>query len=183
MVLAGAAPGAAAAAAPCAGADIPATAASAASTRAAIACLIDAARAQRGRPALRRDAHLRLAAQRWARSLDPKRPLTHAGRDGSTPVTRIADAGYARDGGGTTGFDAVETLGRSQGSLTTPAARVASWLRSTSTRRLLLGARYRDIGIGVATADDAATFVVELAAPTRPRTRRARRAPQARPAP
>jgi uncharacterized protein YkwD len=173
VALAAAAPGPAVAATPCADVDVRATTASATATRAAIACLLDAARARRGRPGLRRDAHLELAAQRWARSLDPKRPLTHAGADGSTPITRIADAGYAR---GASGFSAVETLGRSQGSLTTPAARVASWLRSASTRRLLLGARYRDIGIGVVTTGDAATFVVELAAPTR-RAHRARQAP------
>jgi uncharacterized protein YkwD len=156
----------------CAGADAPATAASVSATRSAIACLIDAARAERHRPALRRDAHLQLAAQRWARTLGPTRPLSHAGRDGSTPITRIADAGYAR---GADGFSAVETLGRSQGSLTTPAARVASWLKSPATRRLVLSAKYRDVGVGVVTAGDAATFVVELAAPTRAakKTRRA----------
>jgi uncharacterized protein YkwD len=152
----------------CAGADAPATAASAAATRTAIVCLVDAARAQRHLTALRRDAHLQTAAQRWARSLGASRPLSHAGRDGSTPITRIADAGYAR---GASGFSAVETLGRSQGSLTTPAARVAAWLRSASTRRLLLSAKYRDVGVGVVTAGDQATFVVELASVTKAKAR------------
>jgi uncharacterized protein YkwD len=162
------------ASATCTGADAPATAASVSGTRAAVVCLIDAARAERHLPALKRDAHLQTAAQRWARSLGSSRPLSHAGRDGSTPITRIADAGYAR---GASGFSAVETLGRSQGSLTTPAARVAAWLRSASTRRLLLGATYRDVGVGVVTAGDQATFVVELASLTKAKTkaRRARR--------
>lgn len=153
---------AAAAGAPCPGADVPATTASAVATGDAIVCLIDAARAARGRPALRRNPRLRTAAQKFASALDPAKPLTHAGRDGSMPLTRIADAGYAR---GASGFSAAETLGRSEGSLTTPAARVASWLRSASTRRLLLSARYRDVGVGVAGAGsgDVVTFVVEVA--------------------
>lgn len=171
--LAALAPASAVAAAPptCTGADVPATAASAPATRSAIACLVSAARTARGLPALRRDARLQAAAQKWARSLDPDRPLTHAGRDGSTPLTRIADAGYAR---GADGFGAAETLGRSQGSLATPAARVAAWLRSPSTRRLLLSGKYRDVGVGVVTAGDEATFVVEVASRTTAKQPKAR---------
>jgi uncharacterized protein YkwD len=164
--LAAATPVRAAAAPACAGTDVPATAASTSATRAAIVCLIDAARTARGLPALRREAHLETAAQAWARALGTRRPLSHAGRDGSTPLTRIADAGYAR---GVEGFSAVETLGRSQGSLSAPAARVSAWLRSPSTRRLLLSAKYRDVGVGVVTAGNVATFVVEAASPTRSR--------------
>jgi uncharacterized protein YkwD len=162
LVALAATPGSAAASPSCAGADVPATSASATATRAAIACLIDAARAARHQPALRRNAHLQTAAQKHARSLDADRPLTHAGSGGSTPLTRIADAGYAR---GADGFSAAETLGRSKGSLTTPAARVASWLGAPATRRLLLSAKYRDVGVGVVTAGDVATFVVEVAKP------------------
>jgi uncharacterized protein YkwD len=83
----------AATAASCAGADVPATAQSVTATRDAIACLVDAARAERKLPALKANAKLQTAAQRFARALDPAKPLTHAGRDGSTPLTRIADAG------------------------------------------------------------------------------------------
>lgn len=147
----------------CAGADAPATAASITATRAAIDCLIDAARTQRGLAPLKADARLQTAAQRYARALDPGKPLTHAGRGGSTPLTRIADSGYARKAGG---FAAAETLGRSKGSLSTPAARVKAWLASAATRKLLLSGRYRDVGVGVATVGDTATFVVEVARPT-----------------
>lgn len=148
----------------CAGADVPATTASVTATRAAIDCLIDAARAERGLAPLKADTRLQTAAQRFARALDPGKPLTHAGRGGSTPLTRIADSGYARGAGG---FAAAETLGRSKGSLATPAARVKAWLASAATRKLLLSGRYRDVGVGVATVGDVATFVVEVAAPNR----------------
>src|SRR4051795_1219896 len=62
--------GAATTAAPCDGADRAPTTPTAAQARDAIACLIDAARAQRRLPALRRDRRLDTAAQRFARGLD-----------------------------------------------------------------------------------------------------------------
>ncbi|HWI72396.1 MAG TPA: CAP domain-containing protein [Baekduia sp.] len=145
----------------CAGADRTASSATIAQTRAALRCLIDAARADRSLAGLKADARLQSAAQKFARALDPGKPLTHAGRGGSTPLDRIADSGYAR---GASGFTAAETLGRSHGSLSTPAARVKAWLADAGTRRLLLGARYRDVGIGVVSRGDVTTFVVEIAA-------------------
>jgi uncharacterized protein YkwD len=147
---------------PCAGADRTATAATIPQTRAALRCLVDAARAERSLDALKQDARLQTAAQKFARALDPGKPLTHAGRRGSTPLDRIADSGYAR---GTAGFSAAETLGRSHGSLSTPATRVKAWLADATTRRLLLGAKYRDVGVGVVSRGDVTTFVVEIAAP------------------
>jgi uncharacterized protein YkwD len=161
VLVGGAASAHAAAPSACAGADRTASSAGLARTRAAIACLIDAARADRQLGALRADPRLQTAAQRFARALDPSRPLTHAGRGGTTPLDRIADAGYGR---GASGFSAAETLGRSHGSLATPAKRVKSWLADPGTRRLLLSAKYRDVGVGVVTRGDATTFVVEVAA-------------------
>jgi uncharacterized protein YkwD len=142
----------------CAGADQTAATLTIARTRSAITCLLNAARDD-GAP-LRADIRLDRAAQRFARVLDPAKPLTHAGRGETTPLDRIAAVGYPRGGS----FSAAETLGRSRGSLTTPARRVKNWLASPSTRRLLTSARYRDIGIGVVTRGNATTFVVEVAA-------------------
>jgi uncharacterized protein YkwD len=146
---------------PCPGADQAATAATVIQTRAALTCLINAARAERQIAPLRVETHLQTAARRYARALDPAKPLTHSGRGGSSPLDRIADAGYGR---GAAGFSAAETLGRSQGALSAPTIRVTAWLASASTRKLLLSAKYRDVGIGVATKGDATTFVVEIAA-------------------
>jgi len=157
-----AAPAAAADAAPpaCAHADAQATALTIAQTRAAITCLLNAARAERQLEPLDGDVRLARAAQRFARALDPGKPLTHTGHGGTSPLDRIAAVGYPRGGA----FSAAETLGRSRGTLATPAARVKSWLASASTRKLLMSARYRDVGIGVATAGGRTTFVVETAA-------------------
>lgn len=148
-------------AATCTGADRLATEATIAQTRAALTCLLNAARAERRLAPLRVEAHLQTAAQRYARALDPAKPLTHSGRGGSSPLDRIADAGYGR---GASGFSAAETLGRSQGDLSAPAIRMTAWLASASTRKLLLSAKYRDVGIGVVSKGEATTFVVEIAA-------------------
>jgi uncharacterized protein YkwD len=129
-----------------------------AQTRTAITCLLNAARDEKA--PLRADVRLSRAAQRFARALDPAKPLTHTGRGESSPLDRIADVGYPRGGS----FSAAETLGRSRGSLTTPARRVKNWLASPSTRRLLTSVRYRDVGIGVVTRGTVTTFVVEVAA-------------------
>jgi uncharacterized protein YkwD len=157
-------PGAAVAAdapAPCANADVLATPSNVTQTRAAIVCLLNAARAERGVPVLGVDVRLRSAAQAFARALDPDKPLTHAGGGGSTPLSRIAKAGYAR---GASGFTAAETLGRSHGDLATPATRVKAWLAAAGTRKLLLSSKYRDVGVGVMTRGDETTYVVESAA-------------------
>jgi uncharacterized protein YkwD len=154
----------------CAGADRnPAAAASSvASVRGAIACLLDAARAEQQLPALHRDARLASAAQRFAAALDINKPLTHTGKGGTTPLDRIAAAGY---GGGT--FTAAETLGRARGALATPAQRVRVWLRSASIKKLLLSGKYRDVGVGVAVRGGTTTYVVELARSARASSKRA----------
>jgi uncharacterized protein YkwD len=130
-------------------------------TRAAITCLLNAARDGRKLPAVRGDDRLHRAAQGFARALDPAKPLTHVGHGGTSPLDRVADSGYAR---GAASFSAAETLGRSRGTLATPARRVESWLASPGTRRLLLNARYRDIGVGVVSQGGQTTYVVEVAA-------------------
>ena len=151
-------PASAADASACAGAGQTAATLTIAQTRTAITCLLNAARADAA--PLHPEVRLARAAQRFARALDPAKPLTHTGRGETSPLERIAAVGYPRGGS----FSAAETLGRSRGSLTTPARRVKNWLASPSTRRLLTSARYRDIGIGVVTREGVTTFVVEVAA-------------------
>jgi uncharacterized protein YkwD len=60
-----------------------------------------------------------------------------------------------------------ETLAWGRGSLATPEAIVAAWLESPPHRRVLLEARYRDVGIGVTTGvpvagDPGVTYAAEL---------------------
>jgi uncharacterized protein YkwD len=154
----------------CAGAqrDPAASSASVAGARSAIACLLDEARAERHLPALHRNARLASAAGRFAGRLDINKPLTHTGRGGTTPIDRIAAAGY---GGGS--FTAAEALGRARGALATPAARVRIWLESPSIKKLLLSRTYRDVGVGVSVRGGMTTYVVELARSARASSKRA----------
>jgi uncharacterized protein YkwD len=100
---------------------------------------------------------LQSAAQKFATTLSPSKPLTHRGKGGSTPIERIAAAGYGR---GT--FTAAEALGRAYGALATPAQRVQVWLSDQTIKKLLLSSKYRDVGVGVAVHGATTTYVVEL---------------------
>jgi uncharacterized protein YkwD len=143
---------------PCPDAHSAPTAANAAKVRTALVCLINEARDHAHARALRTNAHLQTAAQRYAKALDPHKSLRHTTAGGSTTIDRIAKTGY---GGGS--FSAAETLGRADGTLASPAARVKTWLADASTGRLLLSARYRDVGVGLVTRGTMTTFVVEIA--------------------
>jgi uncharacterized protein YkwD len=148
------------AAATCAAAEAIPTAAHAEAARSAVLCLLDAARAARDVEALRREPHLRRAAQGFARTLAASGALPHDG-GGASVLRRVRRAGY--DPGA--GFTAAEVLGRSSGGAAAPAQRVARWLRDPSSRRLLLSGRFRDVGVGVAVASDGtATYVVDVGA-------------------
>jgi uncharacterized protein YkwD len=131
--------------------------------RAAVLCLLDAARSDRKAAALHADAHVRRAAQSFAEFLGATRPLTHVGRGATSPAGRLATAGYEH--GKRNAFDAGEAIGRSIGTSATPAQRVASWLADPRTRKILMAGRFRDVGVGVSAAGDKVTFVVDLGAP------------------
>jgi uncharacterized protein YkwD len=143
----------------CPHADTVPSAAAVAQVRAALLCLVNEQRAAHGAAALRAEAHLRTAAQRYASVLGLDGPLVHDAQD-TTPQARLVAAGYGEPGA----FLYGETIGRSFGTTAAPATRLASWLRDAATRKLLLATRFRDIGIGVRTDGTAATYVLELGA-------------------
>ena len=133
--------------------------------RAATACLIDRERAARGLPAVRDAAALRGAAERHAREMVHGRFFAHRSPGGSTTAQRVRSSGYFR---GVGEWAVGETLAWGSGELATPAAVVRAWLASPGHRRILLGRRYREIGLGVVLgapvdvgALPAATFVAE----------------------
>jgi uncharacterized protein YkwD len=126
----------------------------------AIVCRINAARAARHVPPLRSDARLAGAARRYAIALGTTGPLTHALRGTGSPERRIEAGGY----GGRRGvFDFAEVLGRSSGGAATPDQRTQDWLRDTPIRRSLVSRRFRDVGVGSATAGDTTTYVLLVA--------------------
>ena len=145
---------------PCANADAVATSLTTAQLRDALLCLVNAQRRARKVPQLTAEPHLGRAAQDFAGTLTPPRKLNDRGRDGSTPQSRAAAAGYA--GGKAANAFVGEVLGRSIGTSATPSARVNDWLGTAATRKLLMSPRFHDAGFGAATTRQTTTFVVAL---------------------
>ncbi|WP_083887201.1 CAP domain-containing protein [Nodosilinea nodulosa] len=100
--------------------------------------LINNERRQAGLQPLRLNAALTQAAQRHSTSMAYQDFFDHVGRDGSTFVTRIQQAGYR--------YSAIaENIAGGQ---TTASAAVQGWMNSPGHRIHILDPRYVDTGIG-----------------------------------
>lgn len=136
---------AAAHASPCAGADVPVSAADLPGARHALLCLHNAERARRGLPPLHASAKLDRAGQTRVGEMVRRHYFDHTSPSGTPFEARVAATGYGRNA---RTYSLAENLGQGDGA-TTPADLVRAWLKSSEHRRALLGS-YRDIGIGVA---------------------------------
>jgi len=130
-------------------------AASASPRQAAIVRLLNEARAEHGLAPLHRDARLAHAAVRHSRDMVAHRYFAHESRNGARFSSRIAATGYMPERGR---WWVGENLAWGRDGDAAPESIVLAWLRSPTHRRVLLGARYRRVGIGVArgTPGDAA---------------------------
>lgn len=100
--------------------------------------LINNVRRQAGLQPLRLNTALTQAAQRHSTSMAYEDFFNHVGRDGSTFVTRIQQAGYR--------YSAIaENIAGGQ---TTASAAVQGWMNSPGHRVNILNPRYVDTGIG-----------------------------------
>jgi len=149
-----AAPQQARAAGGCRGAGARAGAASPATLRSAVLCLISAARTARGRGAIGADGRLSAAARRHASDMARRGYFGHVSPSGRGPRARARAAGF--DGG------VAEVLAWGSGPLTSPRATVQAWLRSAPHRAILLDPSLRVAGAGVARAGRRATWVVDF---------------------
>jgi uncharacterized protein YkwD len=109
----------------------------------AIRCLINRERSERDLPLLRADERLADAAADHSRDMVRRRFFDHVSPGGSTPGRRVTRAGYGWTSLG-------ETIAWGTGSKGSPAGTVERWMDSPPHRRILLEAKLRDIGIGVA---------------------------------
>jgi uncharacterized protein YkwD len=158
---------AAAAPAPCADADLAPAAAAMPRVRVAIVCLLNRERAARGRPALRTEPTLRGVAGDYARLMVELGFFDHVSPHGSTMLSRVRATSYLQR---TVAWSLGENLAWGSGDLSTPAATVAAWMRSSGHRANILDARFREVGVGVAlgapadldSGDSAATYVTEF---------------------
>lgn len=103
--------------------------------------LINEERTSRGIAAVEYDARLFAAALRHSEDMLGGCFLSHTGSDGSTPASRMADAGYPAPhreaaGAGQTGASSI----------------VQAWMNSSAHRSILLDDRARHVGVGHAAA-------------------------------
>ncbi len=146
LVLSGAAPAGAAGASRCAGAEtVPSNETERRHALKTILCLVDAERAERRRPALRRSSLLAGVAQRQSADMVRFEYVGHVNRRGQSIRTRVSRAGYpARHAG--------EAIGWTTGANRTAAGLMRRILVTAAHRRAIFGTRYRDIGVGLVLA-------------------------------
>jgi uncharacterized protein YkwD len=128
--------------------------ASAAAEVARMAEAVNSIRAQNGRPPLRVQAQLALAAQRHADGMAQNRTMSHVGAFGSRPSDRMGAAGYETCGGGeNVSFGALQSVD--------DIAR--GWYDSPGHRAILLDENAREMGIGRGqTPDGVAYWALEV---------------------
>ena len=130
----------------CADADLQPTAGNLPRVRAAILCLHNRVRANRGLPALQENIRLRRAANGHSRSMVSNGFFAHTTPTGVTMTDRILRSRYVtRHQSWVLG----ENLAWGTGDLATPRAAIAAWLDSRSHRAIVLKRSYRDLGVGV----------------------------------
>jgi uncharacterized protein YkwD len=115
---------------------------------------VNSIRAQNGRPPLRIQAQLTVAAQRHADGMAQTRTMAHLGAFGSRPSDRMGAAGYETCGGGeNVSFGAMQSVD--------DVAR--GWYDSPGHRAILLDDNAREMGIGRGqTSDSVAYWALEV---------------------
>jgi uncharacterized protein YkwD len=110
--------------------------------------LINQARAHRGLALLRVHAALGSAALAHSRDMMDRDYFSHSSPSGTTCAARVLRAGYSTSG--YRSWAVAEVIGWGMDSAGTPSAVFDSWMRSASHRAIILGRRWRDVGIGCA---------------------------------
>ena len=137
-----------AAQAECANADIDPNPGNVEVVRAAILCLHNQLRADRGLPLLKENAKLRRAALGHSNDMVSRGYFEHTTPGGATMVDRITAARYVNP---RVGWALGENLAWGTGSLATPRAIMRAWMDSPGHRAHVVKRAYREIGIGVVT--------------------------------
>jgi uncharacterized protein YkwD len=114
--------------------------------RAAILCLHNQIRAEKGLSTLRDNAKLRKAALAHSATMVEEGYFDHTSPSGATFVDRILSAKYTkRNDAWTLG----ENLAWGTGDLSTPAGIMQSWMASPGHKANILKSAYREVGIGI----------------------------------
>jgi uncharacterized protein YkwD len=132
--------------APCQNTDVLPTSETLELVRAAILCLHNQIRAEKGLPLLKENAKLRKAAAGHSATMVNEGFFDHTAPDGTTFVDRILSAGYAkRNDGWTLG----ENLAWGTGDLSSAAGVMNAWMTSSGHKANIVKKAYREVGIGI----------------------------------
>jgi uncharacterized protein YkwD len=108
--------------------------------------LINHTRAAHHLHALRAQKALTRSALGHSRQMVACDYFSHSSAGGASYATRVLHSGYERSG--YRSWSASEVLGFGEDLLGTPQAILKAWLKSKSHRALILGKRWRDVGVG-----------------------------------
>ena len=114
--------------------------------RAAVLCLHNKERTQRGLVPLKENAKLRKAAKGHSENMVTQGFFDHTAPDGSDMVDRILGTGYAAGQGWSLG----ENIAWGTGTLATAREIHAAWMKSPGHKANILRRQFREIGIGIA---------------------------------
>jgi uncharacterized protein YkwD len=138
-------PRARAAAARCAGVDVPPSRANAPAIDAAMLCLVNRERARYGLATLRASGTLHTIASGQARDMVKGRYFGDDSLAGKTPLQRVKAARFS-----SRPLTLGQNIGWGSGTMATPRAMVSSWMHSPGHRKITLNPAYRYVGAGVA---------------------------------
>jgi uncharacterized protein YkwD len=113
---------------------------------AATLCLVNVQRARHGERALRPNADLARSAAAHSEDMVAKNYFDHVSPAGETPLDRIRKSSYLPS---RAAYVVGENIALGTMQLATPAAIVASWMKSPGHRANILNPDFRDSGIGV----------------------------------
>jgi uncharacterized protein YkwD len=134
--------------------------------RAAILCLNNQERVERGLPALKENSRLRQAAVGHSDDMVQRRYFDHDSPGGSDMVDRIFGAGYVHKN---QSWSLGENIAWGTGDLATAAEIHKAWMNSAGHRANILRRSFREIGIGIVVgnpevdpADEGATYTADF---------------------
>ena len=131
---------------PCTNTDLMPTQANVELVRAAILCLHNQIRSEKGLPLLKDNAKLRKAAVGHASAMVSQGYFDHTSPDGGTFVDRILDARYAKSNDA---WSLGENLAWGTGELSTATGIMNAWMNSAGHKANILKKAYREVGIGI----------------------------------
>lgn len=108
--------------------------------------LINHARAQRGLAPVHVHAALGRAALAHSRDMMRRQYFSHSSPGGASCAARARRAGYKTSACRSWGVS--EVIGWGMSAVGTPQAVFSSWMRSAYHRSVILGRRWRDVGVG-----------------------------------